>query len=241
MDLNWISDSSFEIGGHIIVMDYEVGGSKRLSDDAFTIMKTRSFFDHYTALKGRGYNNIIELGVYQGGSVVFIDQLLKPKKFSAVELENKPIPSLDKYVAKNSDRLKIHYGTSQDDVACLKKIVADDLGGRLDLVVDDASHWYQQTKTSFTTLFPLLAPGGLYIIEDWSWSFDLPYQEPTNDWYRQPAPANLVLELLEDMAMRQLIQSIHVERELIKIYKAVNPAGDLFSSQARRGRTLPLL
>ena len=241
MNLNWISDSSFEIGGYTIVMDYQLGGSQRLSDDSFTIMKTRSFFDHYTVLKERGYENVIELGVYQGGSVVFIDQLLNPKKFSAVELATVPIPSLDRYVAANGDRLNVHYGTSQDDVATLKRIVADDLGGRLDLVVDDASHWYAQTKASFTTLFPLLSPGGLYIIEDWTWSFDPSFQEPTNEWYDQPAPVNLVMELLEDMAMRQLIQSIHVERELIKIYKTANPVGHLFSAQARRGRTLPLL
>ena len=38
-----------------------------------------------------------------------------------------------------------------------------------DLIIDDASHLYSETKTSFETLFPQLRPGGLYIIEDWSW------------------------------------------------------------------------
>jgi hypothetical protein len=36
-------------------------------------------------------------------------------------------------------------------------------------VLDDASHQYEPTKASFETLFPLLRPGGLYIIKDWSW------------------------------------------------------------------------
>jgi hypothetical protein len=39
----------------------------------------------------------------------------------------------------------------------------------VDLVIDDASHLYPFTKGSFETLFPRLRPGGLYIIEDWSW------------------------------------------------------------------------
>jgi hypothetical protein len=38
-----------------------------------------------------------------------------------------------------------------------------------DLVIDDAAHVYGQTKRSFECLFPTLAPGGLYIIEDWAW------------------------------------------------------------------------
>ncbi len=51
----------------------------------------------------------------------------------------------------------------------LHNIVHEDLEGHLDLVIDDASHMYEQTKRSFEILFPLLRPGGLYIIEDWSW------------------------------------------------------------------------
>lgn len=39
----------------------------------------------------------------------------------------------------------------------------------LDLVVDDASHMLSETLSSFEQFFPLLRPGGLYIIEDWSW------------------------------------------------------------------------
>ena len=37
-------------------------------------------------------------------------------------------------------------------------------------MIDDASHMYEHTKVSFETLFPLLRPGGQYIIEDWSWA-----------------------------------------------------------------------
>jgi predicted O-methyltransferase YrrM len=236
--LNWIDASSFEIGGYTITSDYVHGGSQRKSSDHdFTIMKTRNFFHHYTALKGENFKKIIELGVYQGGSFVFLDQFLKPTKFVAVELSAVPIPSLNKYVAKNGDRTRLYYGTSQDDVAKLNEIVEKDFGGQLDLVVDDASHFYGPTKTSFTTLFPRLKPGGLYIIEDWSWGFEAPYQEPTNAWYDQPAPANLIIDLMEDMAMRPLIESVHVERELIKIRRTQHAGGEVFASQARRGRT----
>lgn len=239
MALNWLNGSSFEIGGYTITSDYAFGGSKlKSSDRNFLIMKTGNFFDHYTVLESEGFKKVLELGVYQGGSFVFLDQFLKPEKFSAVELSDVPIPALDKYISENAGRTKLYYGTSQDDVDRLNKIVDDDFGGTLDLVVDDASHLYQQTRTSFATLFPRLRPGGLYIIEDWSWSFEAAYQDPGNGWFDQAAPINLIIDLCEDMAMRRSIQNVHIERELIKIKKAQNTAQDeVFTSSARRGRS----
>lgn len=237
MTLNWLNESSFEIGGYTITSDYAIGGSKiKSSERDFMIMKTRNFFDHYTMLKTEDFKKILELGVYQGGSFVFLDQFLKPEKFSAVEISTVPIPPLDKYISQNADRTKLYYGTSQDDVARLNEIVETDFGGSLDLVVDDASHWYEPTKISFRTLFPKLKPGGLYIIEDWSWSFEAAYQDVSNGWFGQAALINLIIDLCEEMAMRPLIQSVHVERELIKIRKAQGVAGEVFTSQARRGR-----
>jgi hypothetical protein len=41
------------------------------------------------------------------------------------------------------------------------------LGGPFDLVVDDASHNGVATAATFTNLWPLVAPGGYYVIEDW--------------------------------------------------------------------------
>jgi predicted O-methyltransferase YrrM len=240
--LNWLDASSFEIGGYVITSDYAHGGSQRKSSDRdFTIMKTRNFFDHYTALKSENFKKVLELGVYQGGSFVFLDQFLKPDKLAAVELSTVPIPALDKYIANTEGRTRLYYGTSQDDVAKLNQIVSEDFGGQIDLVIDDASHFYEQTKTSFATLFPKVRPGGLYIVEDWSWSFQAPFQDPTDGWFEQPAPANIIIDLMEDMAMRPLIQSVHVERELLKIRRTINPIGTVFSERARRGRDLSLL
>lgn len=41
------------------------------------------------------------------------------------------------------------------------------LGGPFDLIVDDASHQGGQTRRSWELLWPLLAPGGFYVVEDW--------------------------------------------------------------------------
>lgn len=41
------------------------------------------------------------------------------------------------------------------------------LEGSFDLIVDDASHYGLATQQTFLNLFPLVKPGGYYVIEDW--------------------------------------------------------------------------
>ncbi|WP_027211103.1 class I SAM-dependent methyltransferase [Burkholderia sp. WSM2232] len=241
-NLNWKNETDFEMGGYTLRMHYEHGGSKIKSEgNEFLLMKAKNFLGHYTSLRPEDCRKVLELGVYQGGSFVFLDQLLEPEKISALELSTTTIPALDQYVEKNSGRAKIYYGTSQDDVSKLHQIVDEDFGGELDLVVDDASHFYEQTKTSFKTLFPLVRPGGLYIIEDWNWAFQDAFQSPDNGWFGVPSPANLMIELLEEMTRNGMISDIEVHRELWKIRRSTVKDGEIFASQGRRGRSIGLL
>jgi len=240
--LHWETDKLFKLGDYSFTLDYGLGGSKRLSEDYnFTVMKTRGFFSHYEGLVDRGFKRILELGVYQGGSFAFLDQLLSPDRISAVELNTTPIPALDKYVAERADRARLYYGHSQDDVAFLEEIVAKDFGGELDLVVDDASHFYEQTRTAFKTLFPRLRPGGVYMIEDWSWSFESAFQDPSNAWYHIPSLTNLMVDLMEDMATGPLISDILVTRPMLTITRSAARSGTFLETHVRRGRETVLL
>jgi cephalosporin hydroxylase len=241
--LQWIDDSSFIIDGVKVTLDYKFGGSKRQSgSDDFTMMKTPSFLNEYIALQGQGIRKVLELGVYQGGSFVFLDKLLKPDVISAVELSTTPIPALDRYVAANKPRCKMHYGTSQGDVEALARIVAEDFGGQVDLVVDDASHFYELTKASFEVLFPALRPGGCYIIEDWSWSFGADYQDPAQAWFQQPSLANILIDLAEELSINNSVENVNIGRDMIVIKKTgAADLAPLFQGKGRRGRKLELL
>jgi Methyltransferase domain len=53
---------------------------------------------------------------------------------------------------------------SQDDAAFLGRMSAEH--GPFDIVIDDGSHVTAHVIASFNVLFPLLADGGLYVIED---------------------------------------------------------------------------
>lgn len=67
-----------------------------------------------------------------------------------------------------TDRVRMYWNTDQNDRGRLQEIIDSDVGGAVDLVIDDASHHYVPTRTSFEALFPSVAAGGEYIIEDWS-------------------------------------------------------------------------
>lgn len=43
--------------------------------------------------------------------------------------------------------------------------------GRIDIVIDDGSHRNEHVLESFRVLFPLLAPGGIYVVEDTQTSY----------------------------------------------------------------------
>jgi hypothetical protein len=60
-------------------------------------------------------------------------------------------------------RVKVMQG-SQIDPALLNQVVAE--RGRFDVIIDDGSHRNEHVVESFRLLFPGLAPGGIYLIED---------------------------------------------------------------------------
>ncbi len=65
-------------------------------------------------------------------------------------------------------RIRIFQG-SQADPELLREVAAQI--GRLDVIIDDGSHINEHVITSFKTLFPLLAPDGIYVIEDLQTSY----------------------------------------------------------------------
>lgn len=238
--MRWTAADRFEIDDVRFRIDATVGGKgAQTSANEFVIAKYPSFLERYAALKHSGCRNVLELGVFEGGSVVFLDKLLKPTRLSAIELSDIPRPFLDAYVHANSNRLRIHCPVSQSDEIAVGRIIADDFGGELDLVIDDASHYYEETRKSFLTIFPHVRPGGLYVIEDWGWSFHQPFQGAGAPWSDKKALVNLVFELLEELSVSNSIHDLTITPDMVMIRKPLDAAtAPLFSQQRRRGRVL---
>ena len=55
---------------------------------------------------------------------------------------------------------------------------------------------YALTKKSFEALFPLLRPGGLYIIEDWAWGHWQAFQALDHPWSYEVPLTKLIFEIV---------------------------------------------
>src|SRR5438477_7223024 len=187
-------EGEFSLGGENFVVDMSEKDRRPSDAEAFTIVKNEPYLRFYELLASSfSPRSILELGIFQGGSYVFLDKLFKPRRMSGVDISPKPVPSLLRYVADTEGRF-VHFSTSQCDREILEQIVRDELADELDLVVDDASHTYEQTKASFEFLFPLLQPGGIYVVEDWSWSHTARYQPSDAPRADCKALSNLLFE-----------------------------------------------
>ncbi|CAG0990045.1 8-demethyl-8-alpha-L-rhamnosyl tetracenomycin-C 2'-O-methyltransferase [Burkholderiales bacterium] len=123
-------------------------------------------------LGGRTPARIVDIGVYKGGSMVLLNELFRPEALLGLEINAADIAPLTRYlVERGGGRLRWARGIDQADRKSVHLACDRTFGDApIDLVIDDASHWYAKTLASFTALFPRLATGGCYVIEDWAWA-----------------------------------------------------------------------
>jgi predicted O-methyltransferase YrrM len=183
--MRWVDEFVVEVGGtRFRTLGAEEAGDRALEKvfflgslestaDLFVMLKTRPLLDRFVELIAElRPQHIFEMGIFKGGSVAFLAALAEPSKFVAIEHKHEPVEVLEEHLVVRDlrERVRTYYGVDQADGPRVSAIVAEEFGDEaLDLVVDDASHRYDLTRSSFETLFPLLRPGGVYVIEDWSW------------------------------------------------------------------------
>jgi cephalosporin hydroxylase len=130
---------------------------------------------------------MLEIGVQYGGSLdLWRKYFGGDAVLFGIDIDPKCLKRVD---APNQVRIG-----SQDDPEFLRRVV-DEMGG-LDIVLDDGSHVASHQRTSFRALWPLLATGGVYVIEDIHSS----YWQTWEGGYRRPGTAvELVKELIDDL------------------------------------------
>jgi predicted O-methyltransferase YrrM len=174
-----------------------------LGDQCFHFYKLKTLVDEYarfwrqTDFRPR---SILELGMWDGGSVAFWNLCLSPEMHVGADIQDRADSEYFRRFVESrdaSDRVKTHWQVDQADSVTMRSIIDGDLGGSLDLVLDDASHRYAATKASFETIFPRLRPGGLYIIEDWAWGHWRDFQSPDHFLAKEQSLTDLIRELTE--------------------------------------------
>jgi cephalosporin hydroxylase len=111
---------------------------------------------HFAGRRGT-HLRLLEIGVHRGGSL----QLWRSYFGSGAILFGIDIDPECAGFADPPTEVRIG---SQDDPAFLRAVV-EEMGG-IDIAIDDGSHIGRHQIASFEALFPLLAEGGHYVIED---------------------------------------------------------------------------
>jgi predicted O-methyltransferase YrrM len=165
-----LDDATLAVEGVRFSSERTLGGCR---PDHFMVLKPMELLEKYAELLSAHVGaNIVELGVYEGGSAALAACLAKPAKLVAIDLETDPPAALVELIDQldRSSSIRLHLGVDQGDPETVQRILDDEFGNApIDLVVDDASHLYGPTLASFERIFPRVRPGGLFIIEDWRW------------------------------------------------------------------------
>ena len=243
--IHWTSEKEFSTGGVNFKIDLSNNEerSKQMSSH-FIIMKNRSRIEKYLqfARETNPLGNILELGCSEGGSTIFFDKIFEPTKIIGIDSSAKLNPSLEDYSLNNGSRLITYPNVAQTNKQRILKIVKEEFNNKIDLVIDDASHWYEPTKQSFKFLFPFLNPGAKYIIETWNWSFKPSQQNDKHSWFKKHSLANLLFEFIEDVAINNAIECVEINQEMAIIHKSnITNTHQVFVKNGRRGRVLEML
>jgi len=244
--MHWINDNLIEFDDVTITVDYEEAQKSLVSTrQKFVLAKSRTIVDRYQKkLAGEKTERILELGIFKGGSAVLFYKMLNPVKLIAIDFNDTCVAALDDYIAstKTENIIKPYYGVNQADAKTVTQIIKSEFNDEpIDVVFDDASHFYAETKASFNIIFPFLRQGGYYIIEDWSWAHwpgDL-WQKDGGIWADKPALSNLIFELTMLCATHpKLIESVNINHNnaIVKKGRAANVGTDFDISNLYNNR-----
>lgn len=219
--LEWRNDREFTVGGVDFYCprdDY----SAKSTRDRLVLLKDRAVLEQYAAVFGdEPPRTILEFGIFQGGSPALFAVWFEALKVVGIDICD-PVQGFDDFRREHAagNAVRAHYGVSQCDADRIRAIAhAEFAAAPLDVVIDDASHSYKNSRRTFEIAFPLLRPGGTYVIEDWGWAH-WPGRFPH---YRGQTPLSvLIMELVMTCASRaDLITEVRVFPTFAFIRKAL--------------------
>jgi hypothetical protein len=158
--------------------------------------------------------NILEVGVFRGGSTLLLASFFPNARILGVDIREPPglfFAELDRLGL--ADRVSISMVSQADGPALWAAIESAFGAEQLDLVIDDASHMYRETRSTFQIVFgDRLKEGGLYAIEDWGCGYWPGWPDGHLDG-RHGLP-RLVKELIDLVALRDRTKDVEGGRSL---------------------------
>lgn len=220
--IEWKSEDTFELDGvrfRLVTWDFDKHASAK---NDFLLLKNKEFMEAYRRIyKNFKPNTIVEFGIYDGGSTVFLHKVFKPEKIVAVELQQ-DAPFLRQYIRDNSlgRNIDLNFSIDEADEISVKRILNRHFeAGGVDLIIDDAGHQFENARSAFNSSFPFVKQGGMYVIEDWGWAHWAGIWQQ-NFWLDLPAMTNFIFEIVMAAATSpDVIEEIIIDFYYVAVVK----------------------
>jgi len=131
------------------------------TDKAIPHNYTTHYFEHLRKYQLQPVK-FLEMGVYEGASMKMWEDYFTIAQLTGLDIS----PDCKQFETR---RTKIYIG-NQKDIDFMQKLVAE--RGPFDVIIDDAGHRTDGIIQAFEMLWPTLAPGGIYVIEDLRVSYE---------------------------------------------------------------------
>jgi cephalosporin hydroxylase len=220
-------DHHFQVGDTRF-RQLRTGDTERMTTrEEVLILKNPKFLKRYDDYLSRLPNrNVVEVGIAEGGSLIYFALRYPHLRFVGIDLRasNDAVQyHIDRLGL--SDRIKLHYRVDQADGRRLREIVTQEYGGEpLGAVIDDASHFFEQSTKTFEALFGLVAPNGFYCLEDWNWAHEPGRTQDGRLWPDKVSMANLLFRIiLLQPCGRDLVRDIHINTNVAFIERGSHP------------------
>jgi cephalosporin hydroxylase len=106
--------------------------------------------------------NVVEIGVWHGGSMAMWSKYLPNAKFLFYDIANQVKPKASQHI--DWTRSKLHIASAYGPEATL--VARDYFSGGIDFLLDDGPHSLDSMILCVALYSPLMNPGGVLMIED---------------------------------------------------------------------------
>lgn len=141
--------------------------------DAFQLQMSAEAIETFPALRPvLEFRNVVQLTGPDVGSAALTCLVGAPSSLTALAFGAADTELLMEFARRRGidDRVHAHAGFSFDDMPALRGAVESSMVGRsLHVVVDDVSEEFATGRQVFEALFPMVTPGGSYVVDRWAW------------------------------------------------------------------------
>ena len=201
--MNILTEISNKYGGKVAALNRGTG-HPNVGGDATENGYVVEYVKLFDKIKNNKIN-FLEIGIFQGRSLAMWSDYFSNGKIYGIDIDTTEFklvyPELLEMGAFENDNLQeVIQGDTTDST--ILDVLNSEVG--FSVIIDDGDHTHLGQLATFKNFFPLLEPGGFYIIED----IASPYSYSSRSWYSKGKSANLKSDLWDLNKLYNNIDSV---------------------------------